>query len=80
MPILKNLTFTSVPARSHDPVANRRTKLAERLEEQKKLLQNPTRRTSEPPSAGPARATSDARSRSSSASGPGGAPTPPAAS
>ena len=40
MPILKNLTFTSVPARSHDPVANRRAKLAERLEEQKKLLQN----------------------------------------
>jgi hypothetical protein len=42
MPILKNLTFTSVPARSHDPVANRRAKLAERLEEQKKLLQNPS--------------------------------------
>jgi hypothetical protein len=42
MPILKNLTFTSVPARSHDPVANRRAKLAERLEEQKKFLQNPS--------------------------------------
>ncbi|MGA2567936.1 MAG: DUF6641 family protein, partial [Pseudolabrys sp.] len=39
-PILKNLTFTSVPAHSHDPVVGRRTKLAERLEEQKKLLQN----------------------------------------
>ncbi len=24
MPILKNLVFTAVPARSHDPVANRR--------------------------------------------------------
>jgi hypothetical protein len=42
MPILKSLTFTAVPARSHDPVANRRAKLAERLEEQKKLLQNPS--------------------------------------
>ena len=42
MPILKSLTFTTVPARSHDPVANRRAKLAERLEEQKKLLQNPS--------------------------------------
>jgi hypothetical protein len=38
MPILKNLTFTAVPARSHDPVANRRAKLVERLEEQKALL------------------------------------------
>jgi integrase len=34
MPILKNLTFTAVPARAHDPVAARRTKLVERLEEQ----------------------------------------------
>ena len=42
MPILKSLTFTTVPARSHDPIANRRTKLAERLEEQKKLLANPS--------------------------------------
>ena len=40
MPILKNLSFTSVPARSHDPVAARRTKLVERLEEQKQLLAN----------------------------------------
>ena len=29
MPILKSLTFTAVPARSHDPVANRRAKLVE---------------------------------------------------
>ena len=42
MPILKSLTFTAVPARAHDPIANRRAKLAERLEEQKKLLQNPS--------------------------------------
>jgi hypothetical protein len=42
MPILKNLTFTSVPARSHDPVANRRAKLVGRLEEQRLLLQNPS--------------------------------------
>jgi hypothetical protein len=40
MPILKNLTFTAVPARSHDLVANRRAKLIERLEEQKALLAN----------------------------------------
>ena len=38
MPILKNLTFTAVPARSLDPVANRRAKLIERLQEQKALL------------------------------------------
>jgi hypothetical protein len=30
MPILKNLTFTAVPARSHDPGPNRRAKLVER--------------------------------------------------
>jgi hypothetical protein len=40
MPILKNLTFTAVPARSNDPVSNRRAKLVERLEEQKALLSN----------------------------------------
>ena len=33
MPILKNLTFTCLPARSHDPVANRRAKLVGRLED-----------------------------------------------
>src|SRR5450631_3268898 len=38
MPILKNLTFTTVPARSQDPVASRRAKLIERLTEQKALL------------------------------------------
>ena len=42
MPILKNLTFTSVPARSHDPVAARRAKLVERLEEQKQLIAHST--------------------------------------
>ncbi len=41
MPILKNLTFTAVPARAHDPVAVRRAKLIERLEEQKRLLADP---------------------------------------
>lgn len=40
MPILKNLTFTAAPARSHDPVANRRAKLVARLEEQRLLLAN----------------------------------------
>ena len=42
MPILKNLTFTSVPVRSHDPVAVRRAKLVSRLEEQRLLLHNPS--------------------------------------
>src|SRR5262245_51658985 len=40
MPILKSFTFTAVPARGNDPVANRRAKLIERLEEQKTLLAN----------------------------------------
>src|SRR5262245_31889109 len=40
MPILKSLTFTAVPTRGHDPVANRRAKLIERLEEQKALNVN----------------------------------------
>lgn len=38
MPILKSLTFTSLPARRHDPVAHRRAKLVSNLEDQKKLL------------------------------------------
>src|SRR5215510_15106513 len=42
MPILKSLTFTALPARSHDPALSRRAKLVERLEEQKTLLQNPS--------------------------------------
>src|SRR5471030_2511041 len=42
MPVLKSLTFTAVPARSQDPVANRRAKLVGRLEEQRLLLQNPS--------------------------------------
>ena len=42
MPILKSLTFTSLPARRHDPVAHRRAKLAANLEDQKKLLANPS--------------------------------------
>ncbi len=42
MPILKSLTFTAVPARAHDPVAARRAKRVDRLEEQKRLLQDPS--------------------------------------
>jgi len=42
MPILKSLTFTTVPVRKHDPVTHRRAKLAANLEDQKKLLQNPS--------------------------------------
>src|SRR5262249_23894170 len=38
--VLKNLAFTVVPTRGHDPVATRRAKLIERLEEQKALLGN----------------------------------------
>ena len=38
MPILKNLTFTAVPAHTNDPVSTRRAKLVERLLEQKALL------------------------------------------
>jgi hypothetical protein len=78
MPILKSLTFTNLPVRSHDPVANRRAKLVSRLEEQRQLLQDPSYAASA--SDGPARATSDARSRRSSPCGPGGARTRPAGS
>jgi hypothetical protein len=42
MAVLKSVTFTNVPTRAHDPVAGRRIKLVERLEEQKKLFQNPS--------------------------------------
>jgi hypothetical protein len=42
MPILKSLTFTNLPESSRDPVANRRAKLVGRLEEQRRLVQNPS--------------------------------------
>src|SRR5262245_2065405 len=42
MPILKSLTFMSLPTRSHDPGAGRRAKLVSRLEEQRQLLQDPS--------------------------------------
>jgi hypothetical protein len=42
MPILKSLTFTNLPDRSRDPVANRRAKLVGRLEEQRRLVQDPS--------------------------------------
>jgi hypothetical protein len=42
MPILKSLTFTNLPDSSRDPVANRRAKLVGRLEEQRRLVQNPS--------------------------------------
>jgi hypothetical protein len=42
MPILKSFTFTNLPIRSHDSVANRRAKLVSRLEEQWHLIQNPS--------------------------------------
>jgi hypothetical protein len=42
MPVLKNLTLTALPTRRHDPVAIRRAKLIERLEDQKRLLAEPS--------------------------------------
>ena len=36
------LTFTSLPARSHDPAAHRRAKLVANLEDQKRLLADPS--------------------------------------
>jgi Family of unknown function (DUF6641) len=39
---LKSLSLTNLPARIHDPVANRRAKLVNRLEEQRQLLQDPS--------------------------------------
>ena len=42
MSILKNVSFIAVPARRRDPVAFRRIKLVERLEEQKRLLAEPS--------------------------------------
>ena len=42
MPVLKSLTFTSIPVHRHDPIEGRRGKLVRRLEEQKALLQNPS--------------------------------------
>jgi hypothetical protein len=40
--ILKNLNFVPTPARTNDPVANRRNNLIARLEEQAKLLDDPS--------------------------------------
>jgi hypothetical protein len=40
MPVLKSLTFTTVPGRIHDPVMVRRERRIRRLEEQKALFQN----------------------------------------
>ena len=48
MPILKSLTFTSLPARSHDPAAHRRAKLVANLEDQKRLLADPSLRARRP--------------------------------
>jgi hypothetical protein len=42
MSILKNLNFVPTPARTNDPVINRRANLVARLEEQQKLLADPT--------------------------------------
>ena len=39
---LKSLSFTIVPAKNHDPKLMRRVRLIERLEEQRRLAQDPT--------------------------------------
>jgi hypothetical protein len=40
--ILKTLNFVPTPARTNDPIVNRRANLVARLEEQQKLLEDPT--------------------------------------
>jgi hypothetical protein len=39
--VLKSLKFTALPARGSDPVLNRRLQIVGRLEEQKKLIEDP---------------------------------------
>ena len=41
MSALKSLTLTSLPKAEHSPVQLRRSRLIERLEDQKSLLKNP---------------------------------------
>ncbi|MEW6639023.1 MAG: DUF6641 family protein [Pseudomonadota bacterium] len=41
MPVLKSLSFTSLPKSSNDPILARRAKFAAKLEEQKMLLADP---------------------------------------
>jgi hypothetical protein len=41
MPVLKSLSFTTMPKTASDPVHIRRAKFIEKLEEQKLLLQDP---------------------------------------
>jgi hypothetical protein len=65
--ILKTLNFVPTPARTNDPIVNRRANLVARLEEQQKLLEDPPPGPA-PPSASVARArpaSSTRRSRES---------------
>jgi hypothetical protein len=41
MPVLKSLSFTTLPKTGNDPVQSRRAKFVARLEEQKLLLKDP---------------------------------------
>jgi hypothetical protein len=41
MPVLKSLSFTTLPKNANDPVQTRRTKFVAKLEEQKLLLKDP---------------------------------------
>jgi hypothetical protein len=41
MPVLKSLSFTSLPKAGNDPVQQRRVKFITKLEEQKQLLKDP---------------------------------------
>lgn len=78
MPVLKSLSFTTLPKSSNDPVQARRTKFVARLEEQKLLLKDHNhfrtvhRWTQVNGSTGSARPPPSSRP-----SGPGGRPTRP---
>jgi hypothetical protein len=41
MPVLKSLSFTTIPKTGNDPVQARRAKFVSKLEEQKLLLKDP---------------------------------------
>jgi hypothetical protein len=41
MPVLKSLSFTTLPKNANDPVQQRRAKFVAKLEEQKLLLKDP---------------------------------------
>ena len=80
MPVLKSLTFTSIPVRRHDPIEGRRGKLVQRLEEQKALLQNPSFVRTVQRWSGKGDERRQVEKQQLRPAGPGGARTPPATS